>query len=134
MVFACDMAGDVGVELSDGGEGDVAHGGVAEFGGEDAEVSRARGIVGARDDLGEDFGAEAGDVRCLVSTVGAGDDLAAQDVEDADGDAAFVAHGVVTGVFAQEAGHQPRAEIGAVGLIEEASPDIGPGCAGACSQ
>ncbi len=46
VVFADVVGGDVGVELADGGEGDVAHGGVAEFGGEDAEVGCAGGVVG----------------------------------------------------------------------------------------
>ena len=82
-------------------------------------------VVVARDELGEDLAAEAGDVRGLVSAVGAGDGLAADDVEDADGDAVLVAEGVVAGVLVQEAGQQPGGEIGAVGLVEEAAPGVG---------
>lgn len=46
------MGGDIGVELADGGEDDVAHGGVAELGSEDFEVAGAGGVVVAGDDLG----------------------------------------------------------------------------------
>ena len=128
------VGGDVGVELADGGEGNVAHGGVAEFSGEDREAGGAGGIVGSRDDLGEDLGAETGYVRCLVAAVGASDDLPADDIEDADGNAALIAHGIVTRVLVQEAGQQPCAEIGAVGLVEEAAPGVGPESADAFAQ
>ena len=40
-VLADVVGGDVGIELADGGEDDVAHDGVAEFGGEDGEAGGA---------------------------------------------------------------------------------------------
>jgi hypothetical protein len=56
------VSGDVGVELANGGEGDVTHDRVAELGGKDAEVSCAGWIVVARDNLGENLPVEACDV------------------------------------------------------------------------
>jgi|GEM_PF-6035832 len=57
------VSGDVGVELTNGSEGDFAHDRVAELGGEDAEVSCAGWVVVTGDNLGEDLAAETGDVR-----------------------------------------------------------------------
>lgn len=101
------MGGDVGVELADVGEDDVAHDGVAELFGECAEGGGTRGVVVAGDDLGEDLATEAGDVGGLRSAVGACDALAADDVELADGDAVAVAERVEAGVLVKEAGQQP---------------------------
>ena len=119
------VSGDVGIELANGGEGDVAHDRVAELGGEDAEVSCAGRVVVARDNLGQDLAAEAGDVRGLITDVGAGHSLAADDVESAPNDGMTVAESVVAGVLMEKAGQQPRGEIGSIGLVEEAAPGVG---------
>ena len=77
----------------------------------------------------------AGDVGGLAAAVGAGDSLAADDVEGAVGDAVLAAaDGVVTGVLVQQAGQEPRADIGAVGLIQQAAPGIGVEAADAFAQ
>ena len=120
------VRGDVGVELADGAEADVAHDGVAELRGKGAEVGGGGGIVAAADDLGEGLSAEAGDVGGVMAAVGAGDGLAADDVEDAGGHGVAMAEGIVAGVLVEQRGEQPGGEIGAVGLIEEAAPGVGP--------
>jgi hypothetical protein len=124
-VLADVVCGDVGVELANGGEGDFAHDRVTELGGEDAEVSCARWVVVARDNLGEDLAAEAGDVRGLTAAVGAGHSLPADDVESAPDDGMTVAESVIAGVPMEKAGQQPRGEIGSIGLVEEATPGVG---------
>ena len=35
-----------------------------------------------------------------------------------------VAEGVVAGVLVEEAGQQPRGEVGSIGLVEEAAPGV----------
>lgn len=119
------VSGDVGVELANGREGDVAHDRVAELGGEDAKVGCAGWIVIARENLGKNLAAEARDVRGLTAAVGAGHSLAADDVERAPDDGMTVAESVVAGVLMEKAGQQPGGEIGSVGLVEEAAPGVG---------
>lgn len=92
------MSGDVGVELANGNEGDFAHHRVAELGGEDTEVSCAGWVVVARDNLGKDLAAEAGDVRGLTTAVSAAHSLPADDVERATDDGMTVAESVAAGV------------------------------------
>ena len=119
------VSGDVGVKLANGREGDLAHDRVAELGGEDAEVSCAGWVVVARDNLGKDLAAEAGDVRGLTAAVSAGYSLPADDVESAPDYGMTVAERIVTSVLVEEARQQPRGEIGSVGLVEEAAPGVG---------
>ena len=106
-VFVDVVGGDVGIELADVGEDDVAHDRVAELFGECAEAGGSRAVLGAADDLGEDLAAKAGDVGGLGSAVGARDGLTADDVEFAGGDAVAVAERVEAGVLVEEAGQQP---------------------------
>ena len=117
--------GDIRVELADGREGDVAHDGVAELGGEDREAGCGGWVVVTGDDLGKDFASETCDVGRLASSVGAGDRLTADDVQAADGDAALVAQGVIAGVLVEDAGQEPSGEIGIVSLVEETAPGVG---------
>src|SRR5258708_4748595 len=113
-MFANVVCGHVGVELSDRREGDIAHGGVSELCSENATAGCACGIVLAGDELCEYFAAETGDVGGLVTAVGAGDDLSAHHIEGTNGNAAPIAHGVVTRVLVQKAGQKPGADISAV--------------------
>jgi len=124
-VLADVVSGDVGVELADVGEDDIAHDRVAKLFGEYAEVGGPCGVVGAGDDLGEDLAAETCDIGSLGSAVGACDGLATDDVELSHDNAVPLAERVEAGVFVEEAGEKPGGEIGAVGLIEEASPGVG---------
>src|ERR1700722_10723939 len=124
-VLADVMGGDVGVELADVGEDDIAHDREAELFCECAEVGGSCGVVGAGDDLGEDLAAKPGDIGSLGSAVGLCDDLATDDVELPLDNAVPVAERVEAGVFVEEAREKPGGEIGAVGLIEEASPGVG---------
>lgn len=123
-VLADVVSSDVGVELANGGEDDVAHDRVAELGCEDAEVGCAGRVIVAGDDLREDLAAEACDVRGLAAAVGAGHSLPADDVEGAPDDGMPVAEGVVTGVLVEEAGEQPRGEVGSISLVEESAPGV----------
>ena len=120
------VGGDVGVELADGREANIAHGGVGKLGGEDGEAGGVGWVIKAGNVLGEDFAAETGKVEGLVAAVGAGDDLAAHDVADAGDDAVAIAEGVEAVVLVEERGEEPGAEVSAVGFIDEAAPEIGP--------
>jgi hypothetical protein len=68
------------------------------------EESGLQRRVVARDNLGEDLAAEAGDVRGLTTAVGAGHGLAADDVERVPDDGMTVAESVVAGVLMEKAG------------------------------
>jgi hypothetical protein len=103
-VFANVVSSDVGIELANGGEGDFAHDGVAELGGEDAEVSCTGRVVIAGDNLREDLAPEAGDVWGLAAAVSTGHGLLADDMESAPDDGMTVAESVVAGVLVEEAG------------------------------
>jgi hypothetical protein len=124
-VLADVVGGDIGVELADAGEDDVAHDRIAKLFGEYAEVGGPCGVVGARDDLGEELAAETCDIGSLGSAVGTCDGLSTDDVELSHDNAVPVAERVEAGVFVEEAGEKLGGEIGAVGLIDEASPGVG---------
>lgn len=48
-VLANEVRGSVGIKLANGGNRDVAHGGVAEFDGENAKAGGSGRVVGSRD-------------------------------------------------------------------------------------
>lgn len=75
------VGGDIRVELTHRRKADVAHGGVAKLGGEDAEACGTGGAVGARDDLRKNLRAKSGDVRSLASSVGSSHGLSTDDVK-----------------------------------------------------
>jgi hypothetical protein len=119
------MRSDVGIELANGREGDVAHDGVAKLAGEDAESFAAGGVVEARDVLGENFASQGSEGRCVMAGVRAGDGLPADDVERTLYDGVTVAQRIVSSIFVEDAGKEPGREVGAVGFIEETTPGVG---------
>ena len=118
------MRGDIGIELANGRERNVAHHRVAKLAGEVGKRGCAGRVVVPRHHLSEDLAAEPGDVGRLAAAISTRHGLAADHVKRTGRHAMTSAEGVVTGVLVEGACQEPRGEIGVVGLIQEAAPIV----------